>query len=166
MLTLRIAERAEAACAMEIIDEAKAFLKAQGIDQWQTGYPDLARIQLDLELKKGYFAVDGERIVGYLCVDFDGEPAYEGLDGAWHTEAPYVVVHRMAMKQESRGRGCASAVFAAVADLARSRGVTAFRVDTDEANQIMKHLLSKNGFAYCGTICFDNSEKIAFDKCI
>lgn len=39
-------------------------------------------------------------------------------------------------------------------------------MDTDNDNQIMKHLLEKNGFQFCGTICFDNSEKIAFEKLI
>lgn len=46
----------------------------------------------------------------------------------------------------------------------KDRKVGSFRVDTDEDNHIMKHILSKNGFTYCGTIWFDNSVKIAYEK--
>lgn len=30
----------------------------------------------------------------------------------------------------------------------------------------MKHLLKKNGFEYCGTVYFANSEKIGYEKLI
>lgn len=29
---------------------------------------------------------------------------------------------------------------------------------------MMQRVLEKQGFTYCGTVCFDNSEKIAFEK--
>ena len=41
---LQPADRKEAEKAMALIDEAKEFLKSQGIDQWQTGYPDMETI--------------------------------------------------------------------------------------------------------------------------
>lgn len=47
----------------------RAHLKAQGIDQWQTGYPDRARIAQDLAEEKGYFLTENEEILGYLCID-------------------------------------------------------------------------------------------------
>lgn len=62
--------------------------------------------------------------------------------------------------------GLASQVFEETERLARSREIHSFKVDTDNDNQIMKHLLERNGFQFCGTICFDNSEKIAFEKLI
>lgn len=167
MYKLRRAAEAEASAAMGLIDQAKAFLKAQGIDQWQKGYPDLACICGDLNKGKGYFMADesGE-IAAYMCIDFDGEPAYNDLNGAWLTEsgARYAVVHRMAMDHGSRGRGLATRAFALVEELCRERGVGSIRIDTDADNAIMKHILDKNGFTYCGLIRFDNSDKIAYEK--
>lgn len=150
--------------AMALIDQAKAFLRAQGVDQWQSGYPDRDCLRSDLERGNGYFCVEGGAVVGYLCADFAGEPAYETLNGAWLTEQPYVVVHRMALDDRVKGRGLASRAFALVEALAKERGVHSFKVDTDRDNRVMRHLLEKNGFTYCGTIRFDNSEKIAFEK--
>lgn len=183
MITLREAASDELNEAMAIINAAKRHLKAQGIDQWQTGYPDEACIRRDIAAQKGFFIVDRgegnaegedgegaegkavrEEILGYLCIDFDGEPAYEGLKGAWHTQGAYVVIHRMAFSEFARGRGLSARVFPLVEDMSRRRGVHACRVDTDADNGKMLHILRKNGFAHCGTIWFDNSEKVAFDK--
>jgi RimJ/RimL family protein N-acetyltransferase len=164
MIKLRHAAPGEEAFAMDIIDMGKAFLKAQNIDQWQSGYPDYACIERDIQNQKGYFLIEGEELLGYLCIDYDGEPAYEGLNGAWNTDKPYVVVHRMAFSDHARGKNISSAAFALVEELSRNKGILSFRVDTDQDNKIMQHVLKKNGFSYTGTIWFDNSTKIAFDK--
>lgn len=150
--------------AMELINQAKAFLKNSGVDQWQTGYPDKACIEGDIRNKTGYLCLYKGSIVGYLCIDFGGEPAYTQLDGKWLSEQEYVVVHRMALDNSIKGQGLASKIFQLVEELSLARGIHSFKVDTDEDNQIMKHLLQKNGFVYCGSICFDNSRKIAYEK--
>ncbi len=151
---------------MDLIQQAKTFLKSSGVDQWQNGYPDQARIEKDLENETGFLFVSNGQRIGYLCIDFDGEPAYEELDGEWISIQPYVVVHRLALDDTVKGKGLASQVFRLVEELGREHKVHSFKVDTDDGNQIMKHLLIKNGFQYCGTISFDNSEKIAFEKLI
>ncbi len=150
--------------AMEIINSAKAHLRAQGIDQWQTGYPDRECIEKDALNQTGFFVVDDGIVLGYLCIDFTGEPAYELLNGSWASNQAYVVVHRMAFNTNARGKNLSSKVFELVEQMSIKKGVRYFRVDTDEDNKKMQHILTKNGFVYCGTIWFDNSEKIAFDK--
>lgn len=73
-------------------------------------------------------------------------------------------IHRMAMSVDGRGKGLAQKAFELAGELALINGVSNIRVDTDADNMIMKHILSKCGFTYCGTVWFDNSEKIAFQK--
>ncbi|MBC8585248.1 GNAT family N-acetyltransferase [Youxingia wuxianensis] len=164
MIELRLVKSEEIQIAMEIINAAKIHLKEQGIDQWQTGYPDYACIERDIIDQKGFFVVDEESILGYLCIDYDGESAYDNMQGTWNTSENYVVVHRMAFTEKSRGKGVSSVVFRLVEELSKRKGINSFRVDTDADNKKMQHILKKNGFSYCGTIWFDNSEKIAFDK--
>lgn len=60
------AERTDAIRIMEIINEAKAFLRSQGVNQWQTGYPAMADINKDLSDGIGYVLKDQGRI-GRLC---------------------------------------------------------------------------------------------------
>lgn len=163
-VTLKKAVPEELPEAMAMIDSAKALLKSEGVDQWQNGYPDEACLQKDIEDGKGYFAcIDGKKI-GYLCIDFDGEPAYEHLKGEWGTKEPYLVVHRMAFSGDARGKHLSEAVLTKAGELAAGRGVHSFRVDTDDDNERMKHILGRLGFTYRGTIWFDNSVKIAYDR--
>ena len=159
MRRLRAAALSEVELAMDIINQAKAHLRAQGIDQWQTGYPDRDCLERDVRTGKGYFLEEDGIPLGYLCVDFDGEPAYDHLNGTWAREEPYVVVHRLALSDAARGRGAAGTAFQLVEDLCRDRGGREFRVDTDAGNHKMQHILAKQGFQYRGTIRFDNSEK-------
>ena len=165
-MELRTAAPEDLGKIMELIDQAKAFLKRNGVDQWQNGYPDQTCIEEDIRKGKGYLCILDHDIAGYVCIDFEGEPAYDTLDGKWLSIQPYVAVHRLALDASVRGRGLASQVFEETERLARSREIHSFKVDTDNDNQIMKHLLEKNGFQFCGTICFDNSENIAFEKLI
>ncbi len=164
MIRLKKVKLEEAEKAISIINSAKEFLKEQGIDQWQNGYPDNKRIELDISTDKAYFVTENEEVLGYLCIDFEGEPAYESLKGEWSNCVDYVVVHRLAFLKEARGKGISAKTFELVEELAKSRGVNYFRVDTDSDNEIMKKVLTNFGFTFCGTIWFDNSEKIAFDK--
>ena len=88
MYTLRTARPEEAGRAMSLIEQARAHLREQGVDQWQDGYPDLACIQGDLAAGRGYFLAEGDDTLGYLCLDFGGEPAYDTLEGTWARRSP------------------------------------------------------------------------------
>jgi acetyltransferase len=96
-MKLQIVKEEDFEIAMNMINVAKQHLKEQGIDQWQNGYPDEACIHNDIINKRGYFLSDENQELGYLCIDFDGEPAYEKLDGKWLSDGKYVVVHRLAL---------------------------------------------------------------------
>ena len=68
-------------------------------------YPSLDTVREDIEKKRGYvLKVDGT-VAAYMCVDFGGEPAYDDIEGAWLSDRPYVVSHRMAFHKDFRGRG-------------------------------------------------------------
>lgn len=161
---LKQAELQDQEIAVNLIDEAKRFLKAQGIDQWQTGYPDKETIFEDIIHKRGYLITEGAQVLAYLCIDFQGEPAYENLKGKWESDLPYAVIHRMAISNTYRGRGLAGVIFQKAEALCRKKGISSIRVDTDEDNIIMRHILERNGFVHCGTVWFDNSIKHAYEK--
>ena len=104
--------------------------------------------------------------LAYMCIDFEGEPAYDGLNGRWlNNSSSYGVLHRLAIGAKYRGRGLATHFLQGWPRRswnAVKPGVSA--LIPMENNAVMKHLLSKNGFTCCGTIWFDNSIKIAYEK--
>lgn len=162
---LKLAEKSETDIAMSFINQAKALLKSKGIDQWQSGYPDERNIADDILHQKGYFVMDGNDYVAYMCIDFAGEPAYDTLQGSWlNTVSSYGVVHRLAMNTKYRGKGAASVAFYLAESLMKRYTIRSFRADTDDENEVMKYLFSKHGFTCCGTVWFENSSKIAYEK--
>lgn len=158
------AKKADTARIMELINQAKAFLKDCGVDQWQDGYPELSDIEKDIADGIGYVLVDDGNIIAYTGIDFRGEPAYDTLKGNWLNQNPYVVIHRTAIDNSVKGKGLCQQIFRKVEEMAREKNVHNVRIDTDEGNKIMRHVIEKMGFTYCGTIWFANSVKIAFQK--
>lgn len=164
MYSLKLAKLDDVQKCYHIIEEAKQFQKNQGFTQWTDDYPNQDTILQDIQAGKGYIITLDEQIAGYMCIDFSGEPAYENIEGTWNTSLPYAVVHRMAFSKEYRNRGLSSIALSFIEDLCRSQNINSIRVDTDFSNKRMQHILEKNGFSRCGTIVFQGSGKLAYDK--
>ena len=45
----------------------------------------------------------------------------------------------------------------------RSNHVDAIRLDTQQENKVMQHILDREGFEYCGLIQFDGGPKLAYE---
>lgn len=166
-MIFRIAAKADKDRAWELVRQAREFLKASGVDQWQGEYPNSQTIEDDISAGNGYvMAEDGPEgmVIGYTCITFDSEPSYASIDGSWKSSQPYAVIHRTAIDNACKGRGLASLFLQEAEKLCTQKGVHSIRIDTDQDNQIMKRVLEKNGYEYCGVVRFDNSDKIAFEK--
>ena len=100
----------------------------------------------------------------YGAVVFEGEPAYEAIDGRWLTDLRYVMVHRLAVAEEQLRRGLAREFMRRVEQLALRRGCGSFRVDTNFDNSLMLGLLASSGFVRCGEIHYGPERREAFEK--
>ena len=97
-------------------------------------------------------------IVAYFALLPSPEPTYDVIDGAWLTDEPYGVIHRMASYPEVHG------IFSTIIDFAASR-YAHLRIDTHRDNRIMQHLIEKHGFTYCGIIwLLDGTERLAYER--
>lgn len=160
----------------EIAGCASDFLRAQGIDQWQKGYPDRQIFLSDTGTGLGYVLEEDGQIAAVCAITFTEDPSYrEIFDGQWLTEregekAPaYAAIHRMAVNAALRGKGYAGQLFENAASLAREKGMKSIRIDTHEGNLPMQSALKKAGFIRCGRIFLqggaeDGDPRIAFEK--
>ena len=164
MYLLELAQAQNATECYRVIDEGRMFQKEQGFIQWTDDYPNEQTILDDIDAEKGYILTSDHRIAGYICIDFDGEPAYENIEGAWNSNQPYAVVHRMAFNREYRGCGLSGIAWPLIEKLCISKSVHYIRADTDFPNKRMQHILEKNGFSRCGVVIFQGSGKLAYDK--
>ena len=103
-------------------------------------------------------------VVAVGAVVFDGEPAYDAIEGAWLTDGDYVVLHRMAVTDGEKGRGVATEFMRRVEAMACGRGTGSMRVDTNFDNRYMLRMLGRLGFVYCGKVRYRSGERLAFEK--
>ncbi len=167
MTTIRKATRNDLIHIMEIIADAQHFLRAEGVDQWQDGYPTEAIIAEDIERGNLYVAeCDNAEICAIAAIIFDGEPTYSTIhNGEWPNDAPYAVIHRMAIRSTARRSGLALSLFAFAEELCRKRDLNNIRVDTHSDNRAMQSLLRRLNYTYCGQITLQSgAPRIAFIK--
>ena len=165
----RKTEYADIPAVMKLIRQAQEYMKAQGIDQWQDGYPNEGSIAMDIAKGYSYVMEENKKIIGTMAVLFDGEPTYDNIyDGAWKTtEEPYAAIHRVAVDAECKGRGIAVDMVEEVVKMCREKGIRSIKNDTHKDNKSMQRLQAKTGFEYCGIIYLkDGAERIAFEKLV
>ena len=163
MMQLRHAQAKEASRCYQCIEDARAYHRSLGFEQWHPDYPTLQTIREDIDRNIGYAFADETGVIGYCCIIIGEEPAYRVIDGAWKTDRPYAVVHRMAFAGGARSGGLSGEAFRLIREFCLARGVEAIRVDTQEENKVMQHILEREGFAYCGLIQFDGGPKLAYE---
>lgn len=160
----RPAEIADLEEIMTIIADAVGRMLREGKQQWDETYPTSQHIAADIRNGDAYVIESEGRVIAYGAVVFTGEEAYESLQGAWLSDRPYVVVHRMAVAQNRQGKGLARIFLESTESLARSKGIGSFRIDTNFDNFPMLHLLDKCGFTYCGEIRYSGGARRAYEK--
>ena len=162
-MILRNAHRNEAASCYQCIEDARAYHSSLGFVQWHPGYPTLQTIEDDITKGVGFVFEESNEVLGYCCIIIGDEPAYHVIDGAWKTDRPYAVVHRMAFSHSSRGKGLAGTAFSLIKEFCVENGIEAIRIDTQEENKVMQHLVIREGFQYCGLVTFDGGPKLAYE---
>ena len=170
-MVIRPATPADIPALRPVFEAAKGIMRADGNhDQWSApGFPDDSLLLRDIA-RGGGFVIESTvmpgltghlaapRIVAYFALLPSPEPTYDVIDGAWLTDEPYGVIHRMASYPEAHG------IFSTIIDYATSR-FAHLRIDTHRDNHIMQHLIKKHGFTYCGIIWLeDGTERLAYER--
>lgn len=164
--------RPETAAARKITDTGEAGTTGSGADETAATTEEAEETRKARELgemretlaAKAAAAQAQGNVVAYGAVVFDGEPAYDAIEGAWLTDGEYVVLHRMAVADGEKGRGVATEFMRRVEAMAHGRGTGSMRVDTNFDNRYMLRMLGRLGFVYCGKVRYRSGERLAFEK--
>ena len=150
---------------LEIFDEARKTIATLGIDQWQNGYPSFDVVREDISLSRSYAVEIDESVCGTFVM-MENEPTYDKIyEGEWLGNEDYIAIHRVAISVRCRGRGISTSIIDCAASYARFLGRSSLRIDTHEGNVVMRRMLEKHGFEYCGVIYLENGEaRVAYEK--
>ena len=159
-MVIRLATEADLPAVLPVFEAAKAVMRADGNhEQWSApGFPGEDLLLRDIALGGGYVIETPPVIVGYFALLPSPEPTYDYIDGAWLSDEPYGVIHRIASYPYVHG------VFASIIDFAAAR-YPRLRIDTHRDNHIMQHVIGTAGFTFCGIIWLtDGTERLAYER--
>jgi len=151
---------------MEIVRQAQAALKADGVDQWQNNYPNIETIRQDMDRGYAYVLTENETVIAMVTIIFNDEPTYDQIyEGEWLSRGEFVVVHRIAVENGYKKKGIASCILGEVEKMAVQENISSFKIDTHKDNIPMRRTLEKNGFTCCGRIVLrDGNSRVAYEK--
>lgn len=158
--TIRPADRSQLPCILEIYAAARQYMRDHGNpNQWGDAHPANAILLEDMAKRQLFVCMEDTQILGVFAYIPGVDPTYLVMEhGQWLNDAPYGVIHRMAVARH--GQGIAAFCF----DWALEQCPN-LRIDTHADNLPMQSTLKKSGFTRCGIIHLANgSPRIAFHK--
>jgi len=134
----------------QTIEEARAYLKENNVDQWQNGFPNPTTLTNDITNLFSFVIEADSNIAGFLVISLIPEPPYHNpVEGSLKLEGKYATIHRTAFSNRFRGLGLSKQMFDYACDFARTQGCSVIRIDTHKDNKTMQHILAREGFEYC-----------------
>ena len=163
-ITIRKANPEDLPEIMNTYAYARSFMAEHGNpNQWgPTNWPPENLIREDICAGKSYVVTKNNEITGVFFYDQGDhiEPTYDQIeDGAWISDSPYGVIHRIAGNGKAKGIGHAAIQWA-------WKKCPHLRIDTHPDNTVMQKMLVREGFVHRGTIYVreDNNPRMAFER--
>ncbi|MGA0556429.1 GNAT family N-acetyltransferase [Larkinella sp. VNQ87] len=149
-MNVRLATLNDVPVLLQLIRRVVPLMQAAGNFQWDDQYPNATVFGKDIEHGQLWVAdLDGQ-VVGVAAITTDQEPEYAQV--GWDLTETAVVVHRLAVDPDVRGRGIAARLMEQAETVARQRGIPVLRIDTNTQNEATQRLFPKLGYEFAGEI--------------
>ncbi|GAB3320874.1 GNAT family N-acetyltransferase [Larkinella ripae] len=149
-MLLRFATADDIPVLLSLIRRVVPLMRAAGNLQWDDQYPNAAVFGQDIERDQLWVAELDGQLVGVAAITTGQEPEYAQV--GWDLNETAVVVHRLAVDPDVRGKGIAARLLAQAEAVARQRGIAVLRIDTNTQNEATQRLFPKLGYVFAGEI--------------
>ena len=149
-MTVRLATLNDVSALLQLVRRVVPLMQATGNFQWDDHYPNAAVFEKDVALEQLWVAELDGKLVGVAAITTDQEPEYAQV--GWDLTETAIVVHRLAVDPDVRGRGIAAQLLAQADEVARQRGIDVLRIDTNTQNEATQRLFPKAGYIFAGEI--------------
>ena len=138
-----------------------------GIDQWDSSYPNSEIITSDLLAGTYYVAKIKNEIIGGINIDQNQDKTYLSIN--WKdTSNSFLVVHRLAVKEEFWNKKIGKYLMLFTEKLVKKRGLKSIRLDTYSGNPKAMNFYKRLGYSELGSINLkpNKNEYYCFEKII
>lgn len=140
-LLVEPAEFEDVNAAQRLVSDARQWLRARSIDQWQDPIPD-AVIRDDVEQGRLFVVRKFNSIVAMVTISETDEETWGP------TEIPALYIHRLAVAQDYRGEGLGGKLLRWTFVMARARDLTLVRLDCAAGNPGLRRFYEREGFEH------------------
>lgn len=149
-MTVRLATLNDISALLHLVRRVVPLMQATGNFQWDDQYPNAAVFEKDIAQNQLWVAELDGKPVGVAAITTAQEPEYAQV--GWDLSETAIVVHRLAVDPDVRGRGIAALLLAQADEVARQRGIDVLRIDTNTQNEATQRLFPKAGYVFAGEI--------------
>jgi ribosomal protein S18 acetylase RimI-like enzyme len=148
---LRLATIADLPALMSLVRRVVPLMRAAGNHQWDCDYPNEHICERDIDSGELWVIESAPGVLAAVtAITTDQSPEY--ADVGWNIHEPAIVIHRLAVDPDHRGIGLARAMMEHAETIARERGISVLRVDTNTQNHETQRFLPKLGYKLAGEI--------------
>jgi GNAT superfamily N-acetyltransferase len=149
MTTIQRATREDVADFLKVLNEASAWLRSRGIDQWPDGFgPE--RIETYVARREAWLARDaGGRPVATVIASTTADPDFWTPGEARETA---IYVSKLAVTRACAGRGLGALLLRWVTDYAAQLGHRFVRLDAWRTNEALHAFYRREGWEYLRTV--------------
>ena len=146
---------------INIINDAKAYLKKQGSRQWNLpdGYPNESTIVNDIKRKECYIYIEDNIIIGSMVIMEAIDENYNEINGKWLNDCPYVSIHRIAVRNDYHNKQIGFKMLKLAENIIKDKGIYSIKIDTHIKNNPMIKTIEKLDYSYCGVITLKRSKE-------
>jgi len=159
-MSVRLATLHDLPALLALLQRIIPLMQEAGNFQWDDTYPNATVFSDDIAKQQLWVAeIDGQ-LAGVSAITTDQEPTY--ADVGWDITEPAIVTHRLAVDPAFRGKGVAKALLAQADQVAKQRGISVLRIDTNTQNKVTQQLFPVLGYVYAGEISLDFRPSLRF----
>ena len=147
-----------------VLEDVKANMNANGIDQWDAQYPNRKILIQDLQLQVGYIYVENEAVLSYMVLNESYDKEYNLL--TWKYASPFLVLHRLFVSPSAQGKRISSKMISFAEQYALENDYRSIRLDAFSLNETANAVYLKKGYEFVGTVMFRKGVFNCYEKAI
>ena len=161
-MKIRLANQEDLNQIMNIINDAKIYLKNQGLKQWNLadGYPQKEVLLNDINDGSCYVLEQNNSLIATMSIIFETDENYNEIEnGNWLTNNKYASIHRIAIRNDFHHLKLGITMLLEAEKIVKNNNIFSIKIDTHNKNIPMTKTILNAGYTYCGIITLKRSNE-------
>lgn len=148
----------------KVLEDVKKDMYENGIDQWDSEYPNKEIISQDIQSQVGWIFTEDGVVLSYMVLNESCDEEYNLL--MWKYASPFLVIHRLFVSPLAQGKGISSMMIRHAEEYAGENKYRSIRLDAFSLNETANLVYLKKRYEFVGTVTFRKGIFNCYEKVI